>query len=73
MRSTSCPDTETLGGQRTVGFTPDGQRFLSWGDDLYLRIWDVKTGKALVENAVRPPGVAVPDEDGDRRRSRDAA
>ncbi len=48
------------GGRRTVGFTPDGRRFLSWGDDRYLRIWDVKTGKVLIENAVQPPGVAVP-------------
>src|SRR5262249_7153540 len=51
------------GGHRTVGFTPDGQRFLSYGDDLYLRIWDVTTGKALTENAVRPPGVAAADDD----------
>ncbi len=46
------------GGHRTVGFTPDGRRFLSYGDDLYVRTWDVRTGKALTENAVRPPGVA---------------
>ncbi len=48
------------GGRRTVGFTSDGSRFLSYGDDLYLRIWDRRTGKALTENAVRPPGVAAP-------------
>jgi RNA polymerase sigma factor (sigma-70 family) len=38
------------GGWRAVGFTPDGQRLLSWGDgDLALRIWEVRTGKLLAE------------------------
>ena len=27
------------------------------------RAWDVKTGKVLVDHAVRPPGVAIPDDD----------
>jgi len=55
------------GGRRAVRFTPDGKRFLSWGDDFYLRIWDVTTGKALVEHAIRPTGVKVPDEDAEER------
>jgi WD40 repeat protein len=54
------PGHGALGGRRTVGFTPDSRRFLSWGDDLYLRIGDIRTGKVLIENTVRPPGVGVP-------------
>jgi WD40 repeat protein len=40
-------------------------RFLSWGDDMYLRIWEVATGKALVENLLRPSGVRIPDDEED--------
>src|SRR5262249_39598021 len=29
--------------------------------DFYLRRWDVKTGRALFEHAIRPSGFAVPD------------
>jgi WD40 repeat protein len=52
--------------RRPVAFTPNGKRFLSFGDDFDLRVWDVATGKALLEHAVRPAGVAVP-EDNDSR------
>jgi WD40 repeat protein len=55
-----------LGGRRTLGFLPDGRGFLSWGDDFYLRLWNVKNGKALLEHAIRPSGVTVPDEDNPR-------
>jgi len=55
-----------FGGRRTLRFLPDGKGLLSWGDDFYLRLWDMKTGKARFEHAVRPAGVKVPDED-DRR------
>jgi RNA polymerase sigma factor (sigma-70 family) len=54
------PGHGRYGGHRTVGFAQDGQRFLSYGDDFYLRIWDVKTGKVLIENPVQLPGVAAP-------------
>lgn len=48
-----------LGGQRAVEFTPDNQRLLSWGDDMFLRIWDMRTGKALAEHAIRPSGYEI--------------
>jgi WD40 repeat protein len=54
-----------LGGTRAVRFTPDGSRLLSWGDDLFLRIFDARTGKALQEHSLRPAGMTVQlDEDG---------
>jgi WD40 repeat protein len=62
------PGHGELGGRRAVGFTADGKRFQSWGDDYYLRVWEVRTGKALREHRIRPTGVKVPDEDdGDAR------
>jgi WD40 repeat protein len=51
------------GGKRTLGFLPDGNGLLSWGDDLYLRLWDMKNGKARFEHAIRPTGVKIPDPD----------
>src|SRR5207253_832605 len=33
------------GGRRAVAFLPDGGSFAAWGDDLYLRRWDIQTGK----------------------------
>jgi WD40 repeat protein len=50
-----------------MSFTPDGKRFLSWGEDFYLRVWDVATGKALLEHAIRPSGVKVTDENAEVR------
>jgi WD40 repeat protein len=47
---------------RTLSFSPSGQELLSWGDDLYLRVWNMKNGKALFEHAIRPEGVEVPDD-----------
>jgi WD40 repeat protein len=48
-----------LGGRRAVAFMPDGRSFLSWGDDMYLRKWDVQTGKAVFEHAIRPTGIKI--------------
>ena len=52
-----------VGGQRTLAFLPDSKRLASWGDDYYLRVWDMKTGKARLEHAIRPKGVEFPDEE----------
>jgi WD40 repeat protein len=52
-----------MGGRRTLSFDPSGQCLLSSGDDFYLRRWDMKTGKAQLEHAIRPDGVKTPDED----------
>jgi WD40 repeat protein len=52
-----------LGGVRVASFSADGKRFLSWGDDMYLRTWEVRNGKATAEHAIRPDGEDVPDLD----------
>lgn len=57
------PGHGRLGGNRTLEFTPDGTKLASWGDDMFLRIWDTKTGKALAEHAIRPTGVDIPEDD----------
>jgi WD40 repeat protein len=54
-----------LGGRRAVAFTPDGKSLLSWGDDMYLRKWDMRNGKAVFEERIRPSGVDLPGEDED--------
>jgi len=59
-----------VGGYRTVRFLPGGKGLLSWGDDYYLRLWDMKTGKARFEHTIRPAGLKVPDED-DRRMGKE--
>lgn len=51
-----------FGSLADVRFSRDGQFLLSWGDDFYLRKWDMKTGKALLEYATRPPGIDVDDD-----------
>ena len=66
------PGHGRLGGRRAVGFTLDGKSFLSWGDDMYLRKWDLRTGKAVSEHAIRPTGVRVFTED-DEPMERDRA
>jgi WD40 repeat protein len=53
------PGHGELGGRRNLRFTPDGGRFHSFGDDLFLRTWDVRTGKALAEHLLRPTGLKV--------------
>jgi WD40 repeat protein len=57
-----------LGGVRTLAFTPDSKRLASWGDDMYLRVWEVRNGKALLEHQIRPDGREFPDED-DREKT----
>jgi WD40 repeat protein len=66
------PGHGRYGGRRAAVFTPDGKSFLSWGDDMYLRKWDVRTGKAVAEHAIRPTGVRVFTED-DEPMERDLA
>jgi WD40 repeat protein len=52
-----------MGGRRALGFAADGRSLASWGDDHYLRLWDMKTGKARLEHRLRPKGVEIPDDD----------
>ena len=45
------------GGARAVEFSEDSSRFATWGDnDMYLRVWDVATGKALIDEKIKPGG-----------------
>ena len=56
-----------VGALRTceVGFVGDGERFLSFGPDLYLRVWSATTGKVLAERPIRPSGLSIHErEDG---------
>jgi len=57
-----------MGGRRMLRFLPDSKGLLSFGDDFYLRLCDMKTGKARFEHAIRPSGVTIPDGDGNDRR-----
>ena len=59
------PGHGPLGGRRAVQFSTDGRYLFSWGDDFYLRKWDVKTGKALLEQCTRPKGLDLPEDDED--------
>ena len=52
-------------GCRNVNFTADGNHFFSLGSDYRLRKWDVATGKVLVEYALQPVGIKMPDESED--------
>jgi WD40 repeat protein len=51
-----------VGGNRPLMFTPDGKRLLSWGDDCFLRVWDLDNGKPIIEHAVPPTAASVGDE-----------
>lgn len=64
-----------MGGKRHVRFTPDGKRLVAWGDDEFVRVWEVRNGKLLSEHSTRPPGKASDPDDpfGDDRRFMDAA
>ncbi len=55
------PGHGTYGGRRPVVFTADDKQLVSWGEDAYLRRWDIKTGKVVAEHALRPAGVTVAD------------
>ena len=50
------------GGRRDLSFFADSRGLASWGDDFYLRVWDMKTGKARLEHAIRPKGIEFPDD-----------
>jgi WD40 repeat protein len=52
------PGHGVMGGGRDadVRFSPDGRFLFSWGDDRYLRKWDMKNGKAVLEVSTQPPG-----------------
>lgn len=57
-----------LGGKYQLAIAPDSQTFSSFGPDLFLRSWDLQTGKALTEQAIRPEGMPIKeDEDGNVR------
>jgi hypothetical protein len=52
------------GSARThIAFTPDSTEFVTTGDDLFVRVWDVRTGKALAEHIVRPPRIELRETD----------
>lgn len=51
-----------FGRQTELQFSTDDRYLLSWGDDYYLRKWDMKTGRALQEHSTRIPGID-PDDD----------
>lgn len=57
-----------MGGQRKVRFTPDGKHLIAWGDDLYLRVWDVRNGKLLAEHRTLPGGMTESQLEDDRRQ-----
>jgi WD40 repeat protein len=54
------PGHGRLGGRRALRFTPDSQRVVSWGDDMRVYVWDVPTGKALIEYRAQPIGLKLP-------------
>ena len=47
----------SMGGMRKIRFTPDGKRLVAWGDDLYLRVWNMENGKLLAEHRTLPDGI----------------
>jgi RNA polymerase sigma factor (sigma-70 family) len=46
-----------MGGVRKVGFTSDGKRLVAWGDDIHLRVYDMRTGKLRAEHLTLPDGI----------------
>jgi WD40 repeat protein len=59
-----------MGGKRRVRFTPDGKRLIAWGDDEFVRVWEVRNGKLLAEHSTRPADDKIDEEDpfGEQRR-----
>ena len=58
----SLPGHGNMNGVTAVGLSPDNQRLVSFGMDFFLRTTDLKTGKAIREFAIRPPGLDVPSD-----------
>jgi WD40 repeat protein len=58
-----------LGGQRALQFSRDGRQLLSWGDDFYLRAWNMSNGKAVREFRVGPGGFPLADDDDDENQN----
>lgn len=50
------------GGGPVVAFSSDGKHLISCGDDYFLRVTDLASGKAVREFAVRPVGVPIYDD-----------
>jgi WD40 repeat protein/beta-lactamase regulating signal transducer with metallopeptidase domain len=50
------------GIHHVTAFTPDGQQVVSFGDDLFLRIWNVENGELLTERPIRPSGIDVAEQ-----------
>jgi WD40 repeat protein len=42
---------------RAMSFFPNGQRFVTGGQDGQVRIWDTETGKLLLSLKAGPPGI----------------
>jgi WD40 repeat protein len=57
--------TARTGGVHRVAFAADDQTLLTWGNDWYVRAWDVRTGKLKTERRFRPPNVPEDAEDDD--------
>lgn len=59
-------------GAHACGFTPEGERFISFGPQYFFRVWDERTGKALLEERPFPPGIDVElDDQGDIKGDND--
>jgi len=54
---------------RRVRFTPDDKQLIAWGDDLFLRVWDMRTGKLRAEHRTLPDGMTEAQLDDERSRS----
>jgi WD40 repeat protein len=57
VKSIACRGAGNIGGTRAVRFTPDGKQFAAWGDDLWVYVWEVATGKAVQEFRAQPKEV----------------
>lgn len=51
----------------TVAFSADATRFLSFGDDMFLRVWELRNGTAVTEHNTRRGGFDVARFTPDRR------
>ncbi len=46
-----------------LSFLPNGQGLFSWGSNFHLSLWDLKKGAADFENAIRPKGWYLPENE----------